>query len=258
MKPLLAATAALLLSAGAASAQNVVGLTADGRLVPFDGKSLSAGAAVPISGVEGAVIGIDVRPADGMLYAVSDRGAIYTVDPRSGAAKMVSKLNQPFAGAPKAVVDFNPVADRLRLIALDGTSLRVNVATGEAVVDGKLRYADNDVNKGKAPTVTTGAYTNSMAGAKETALYDIDTALDVLALQAPPNDGILQTRGKLGVDLAPTTAFDIAPTGDGGNAAWAVSGQSVYTIDLQKGSARKVGDLKNLPGDLIDIAVMPM
>ena len=45
-----------------------------------------------ITGIAGKVLGIDVRPADGMLYAVGADGGIYTVDTKTGKATMKSKL----------------------------------------------------------------------------------------------------------------------------------------------------------------------
>ena len=39
-----------------------------------------------IQGLTGKVLGIDVRPADGMLYAVGADGGIYTVDLQTGKA----------------------------------------------------------------------------------------------------------------------------------------------------------------------------
>ena len=88
-----------------------------------------------------------------------------------------------------------PHARRLRT----GMSLRINVEDGKTTVDGQLKYAEADASKGKQPKVTAAAYSNSFAGTKETALYDIDTANGMLVKQAPPNDGILNTLGKLGM-----------------------------------------------------------
>lgn len=51
---------------------------------------------------------------------------------------------------------------------------------------------------GKIPGVTAVGYTNSVAAAKETVLYDIDAAHALLVRQAPPNDGILVTVGAAG------------------------------------------------------------
>ena len=74
-------------------------------------------------------------------------------------------------------VDFNPVADRLRVITSDGTNLRINVDDGKATVDGALKFKDGDANAGKTPKVVAGAYSNSLKGSQAaTALYNIDAA----------------------------------------------------------------------------------
>ena len=52
-----------------------------------------------IQGVAGKVLGIDVRPADGMLYAVGADGGIYTVDLATGKATMKSKLDKTLDSA---------------------------------------------------------------------------------------------------------------------------------------------------------------
>ncbi|MBL8698950.1 MAG: DUF4394 domain-containing protein [Alphaproteobacteria bacterium] len=248
---------AIVLAAGPAAALQVLGLGDDNRLVVFDTGRPVVTARIALSGVEGRLLGIDFRPADGKLYGVSERGTIYTIDPRSGAATAVATLTQGFAAAPKPVVDFNPQADRLRLINVAGTSFRVVPETGAVTVDGTLRFAEGDRHHGVRPTVTAGAYTNAFAGARGTELFNIDTALDVLVLQSPPNDGVLQSRGRLGIDFSPTTAFDIVPTADGGNRAFAVSRRVLYGIDLESGRARRIAAIARLGTDLIDIAIVP-
>jgi hypothetical protein len=55
------------------------------------------------------------------------------------------------------------------------------------------------MHKGETPKIVAGAYTNSIKGAKETTLYDIDATIGGLIKQAPPNDGVLNAVGKLGV-----------------------------------------------------------
>lgn len=254
---LLLVVLSLAAAATPAMALQVVGLSEDNQLIAFDTRRPKVASRVAVTGIEGRLLGIDFRPADGKLYGVSDRGAIYTIDPRTGVATMAARLAHDFAANPKPIVDFNPQADRLRLINLAGTSLRVVADSGAAAVDGSLRYADDDRHRGIRPTITAGAYTNSFAGARGTELFNIDTALDVLVLQSPPNDGVLQTRGKLGVDLSPDTAFDIAPTPDGGNRAFAVSRRVLYGIDLATGRARRIAAISGLTRDLIDIALVP-
>jgi uncharacterized surface protein with fasciclin (FAS1) repeats len=61
--------------------------------------------------------------------------------------------------------------------------------------------------------VVGAAYNNSVAGATRTQLYVVDAATGSLAIVNPPNDGILNTVGSLGVDLPDATSFDIAANG---------------------------------------------
>ena len=243
-------------AAGPAVAASVVGLMPDNRIIIFDSDKPGLAKTTAISGVQGKILGIDVRPADRKLYAVSDADMIYTIDPWTGAASMVSKLSTSFKGGEKAVVDFNPVADRLRLMGANGTNFRVHPDTGAVTADGTLAFAANDRNAGKKPAVAAGAYTNAMAGARETALYNLEPTMGALLLQSPPNDGVQQTRGPLGVKLKPTVAFDITSDGAGGNVAYALADKTLYTVNLETGKATKVRELKKLPA-LIDIAVLP-
>lgn len=249
----LAATALACLPA-AAEAATLIGLTADNRLVMIDTETRRATAPVAISGAEGRILGIDIRPADGGLYALTDTGALYTVEPRSGRAMLKSRLSVPFESGGRAVVDFNPVADRLRVMGVSGANLRVNVETGETAVDGTLKYHPEDRNAGTTPRITAGAYTNSVAGTTTTALLTIDTLLGQLNLQAPPNDGAQRTRGTVGVELPPGTAFDILADRAGGNEGFLVALGALHRIDLESGSVTSLGTISGLPGEIIDIA----
>ena len=64
------------------------------------------------------------------------------------------------------------------------------------------------MHKGEKPNVIAGAYSNSVKGTKETTLYNIDGTIGALLKQVPPNDGVLNAIGKLGVK-ADNAAFDI-------------------------------------------------
>src|SRR6476661_4667786 len=185
--------------ANAASAASIIGLVDGKTLVWVDPATKKVTGKADIKGAT-SVVGIDVRPADGMLYAVTADGGIYTVDARSGAATMKSKLSETLKAGTTVTVDFNPVADRLRVITSDGTNLRINVVDGKATVDSALKFKEGDANAGKTPMVVAGAYSNSFKGTKATALYDID-ASGALLSQAPPNDGVLNTIGSLGIKL---------------------------------------------------------
>lgn len=203
------------------------------------------------------LVGIDVRPADGKLYGLTADGTVVTIDHRSGKWEKKSQLSEKLPAGATFTVDFNPAADRMRVIASDGTSLRINVEDGKTIVDGRLRYADADAAKGKTPKVTAGAYVNSFAGTKETTLYDIDTDAGTLVRQAPPNDGILNTIGTLGVKLRGPVAFDIQSDGKGGNAAWMLTASTLYAVDLGSGATRMVAKIAGLKGRATDFAVLP-
>jgi hypothetical protein len=226
-------------------------------MIRFDCARPDAATVTPIRGVTGTLVGIDRRPANGLLYGVSDANDVYVVDATAGSATAVSTLTVAFDGGARSGVDFNPQADRLRLIAAGGQNLRVNVDLGATAVDGPLRYAATDANAGKRPAITAAAYTSSVADAPSTKLFDIDSELDVLALQEPPNDGILTTIGPLGVDFGPRAGFDIA-TEAGVDRAFAVAGSTLYGIDLATGAARALGTLRlPLGTEVIGLAVVP-
>lgn len=252
------AAAALSLGFGAfpAAAATVVALADGTKLHWIDTeKMMVTGTATLANG--GKLVGMDVRPTDGKLYGVTADGAIVIVDPKSGQWTAKSQISEKLPAGVDIAIDFNPVADRMRLIASDGTSLRINVEDGKAVVDGKLRYADTDAHKGKMVKAGAAAYTNSVAGTKETALYDIDVANGTLVKQVPPNDGILNTIGALNVKFDGGVAFDIWSDGKGANSAWLLSGGIIYSVDLATGAAKSAGAVKGLSGRVVDMAVLP-
>lgn len=253
---LLAAVAAAALSPALGQAATLAGLTADNRLVMIDTETRRAGAPVAIRGVEGRVLGIDQRPADGSLVALADTWTLWRVDPRSGAATLLSRLTERAELGGRAVVDFNPTVDRLRVMGMNGTNLRINVDTGATLVDGTLKYAPADRNAGTMPRITAGAYSNSVKGATQTALYTIDTLLGSFNLQAPPNDGVQQSKASFGMSLPPATAFDILADGDGGNWGFVLANGTLHSLDLASGTLTAIGPVADLPGEVIDIAAM--
>jgi len=243
---------ASLVASHAASAASIIGLLDGKTLVWVDPATRKVTGKADIKGASN-IVGIDVRPADGALYAVTQDGGIYTVDAKTGAATMKSKLSETLKTGVTVTVDFNPVADRLRIITSEGVNLRVNVDDGKVIVDGALKYKDGDAQAGKTPNVIAGAYTSSSnpkPGA--TALYDIDAAGHLLS-QAPPNDGTLNTVGMLGIKLDGPVAFNIVAKGED-NAAWLVTGNTLYSVDLKTGKATAAGKLEGITGKLTDIA----
>ena len=90
------------------------------------------------------------------------------------------------------------------------------------------------------------AYTNSVAGATSTTLYVLGGTQNVLATQNPPNEGVLNTVGPLGLEVSTLSSFDIAPGSNTAYVATITTGRdvpiaSLYTIDLNTGTATLVG-----------------
>ena len=242
------------LTAASAQAATVAGLVDGKTLVLIDTTAKKVTKSIAIQG--GNVVGIDVRPSDKQLYGVTRQGKIVIIDTATGKTTEKSQISEKLPTGTISV-DFNPVADRMRLIGGDGTSLRINVEDGKATVDGSLKYAEMDTNKGKKPKAAAVAYTNSFAGTKETALYDIDATTNALVKQVPPNDGVINTIGAMGMKISGPIAFDIASDGKGGNQAWLMAGSTLYSVDLATGAAKSAGKIGGVKGKLQDMAIMP-
>ena len=207
-------------ASSAPSNQTAFALTTTNKILRFrtyaPGTILSA---VTVTGLQPGerLVGIDVRPATGELWAVGDADRLYTVDPTSGAATERSVLSAPLDGRHFGV-DFTPPVDRLRIVSDAEQNLRVNVDTGAVTVDGSLGYTGFLASED--PKVTAAAYTNSQCGPpnptpappqpRTTTLYDLDARLDLLSTQAPPNDGVLNAVGGLGVNVRARAGFDIS------------------------------------------------
>lgn len=210
-----------------------------------------------------SLIGIDYRPADGKLYAVGSLGTIYIIDPSTNRAELKSTLiadsadtTAPYtaiSGNPALMsVDFNPAADRLRVIGNDGQNLRINVDTGATTTDGAINGAD--------ATITSAAYSNSFVGTATTRLFDLDVKADRLYLQSPPNDGTLAVSAPLGINAEGSSGFDIDSNNNQGYAILNVgSKQQFYKIDINKlaatDSANAAMLVGNLPSSLTSAAI---
>jgi hypothetical protein len=254
----LALAAAALLGAASfatlAQAAPAVGLVGDTTLVMFDIETRVVSGTMDVSGVDG-LAGIDVRPADKMLYGVTLSGEVVTIDTASGAATIKSTLSEKLPSYDGAIVDFNPTADRLRLMGTDGTNHRVNVDDGMVTVDGSLAYEAGDMHEGETTAIVEAAYINSIGKPEATAMYDIDATIAALIQQVSPNDGTLKAIGKLGVEGS-TYAFDISASEDLTNTAWLVVDNELFTVDLATGMAASQGAIEGVDGMISDIAIL--
>ncbi|MGI4808355.1 MAG: DUF4394 domain-containing protein, partial [Janthinobacterium lividum] len=149
-------------------------------------------------------------------------------------------------------ISFNPPVDRLRSVGTSGQNLRVNVDTGVVTVDGTLAYATGDANAAVTPRIVGAGYTNQNAGTiSTTTLYDLDAANTTLVTQAPPNNGTLNTVGRLGVNSI--VSFDIdGRTGT----AYAATNSALYQVNLTTGAASSIGTFSS--ASLTDFALTPV
>jgi Domain of unknown function (DUF4394) len=235
--------------AGRAPYIEVVGLTADQRLICFradrPGRARDIGTVSGLQ-VDTKLVGIDARPANGAYYGLGDQGGVYTLDPGTAQATLVSRSTEALRGTSFGV-DFNPAADRMRLISDAGQNLRINVDTGAASPpDANLAYTAGTTATG----VVAAAYTNNDKVVETaTTLFDVDSSLDQVAVQSPPNNGSLVATGKLGVDAGPDVTADIySRTRNGAtqdNTGFAAiggpSGTIFYGLDVITGRVTKIG-----------------
>lgn len=249
---------------------DIVVLTDDGRLGCVEGAKPTAtkviGAVTGLAAGE-TLLSIDYRSPftdsagtsngvgqEGVLYGLGNLGGIYSIDAKTAVATKKSQLSVALTGG-RTSIDFNPTVDRLRVVGDDGQDLRVNVDTGAAIVDGTLNYASVT-----APGINGIAYTNvDTDPATATTLYDIDTTVDQLVVQNPPNSGTLvQIGGALGVDATGPVGFDLysklADIGGGRYTTTDIEGYATVTTS----GASTLYQVTPFSGRLTSIGAVPL
>lgn len=218
-----------------------------------------------VTGLTGdtGLIGIDFRVQDGLMYGVGNKGGIYTIKTPPATTDVVvtkvSQLQYALHGANFGV-DFNPAADRLRVISDNGQNLRHNLNDHSTVQDLNLTTPPAE---GTTKGVSAAAYTNNdLNAATATTLVDINTTTDQVVLQSPANNGTLAPTGSLGIDAGINAGMDIYSTLSGGktvdNAAFAsltpngTGTPSLYGINVFTGQATSIGQF---PLNITDLAI---
>jgi trimeric autotransporter adhesin len=256
------------LSAPAQAPGELLGMTESQRIVSFNRAApakLCTSAAVNGLAPNERVLGLDVRPSDGALYALGSAGDIYTLDVASGVATRRALLmadpndtTDPYTGLTDTDygAGFNPVPDRLRAIGSAGQNLRIDVDSGAT-------FTDSPIADGAG--IGAVAYANAFAGAKSTTLFGVDTSGDVLVRVGGdpatggacptdlgnPNCGVITSIGPLGQDATSIVGFDIdGTTGSLGSALLALSpagatSSSLLVVDLETGAAAAPAGLAN-------------
>jgi hypothetical protein len=253
-------------SEGPPRKEMVIALTQGHELIRFNaGQPRRILERKPLRGLPAGeqLVGIDFRIARGDLYGLSRQGRLYTIDTGTGQLSRVGSLPLalPLEGEAYGF-DFNPAADRIRVVA-GSFNLRLHPDTAAAVdgdaatpgsqPDARLAYASGDRAAGRVPDIVGAAYTYNKRDEKLTTNYVLDRAQGTLVMQGSleatlpvvsPNSGRLTTVGVLGLGPFADAGFDIADVT--GAALAAVRGSAsgptrLYDVDLGSGRARLLG-----------------
>jgi Domain of unknown function (DUF4394)/PEP-CTERM motif len=248
----------LAFGGGRVEAEVLTGLTSTGNLVTFDsGTPGTIASNVAIIGLGGeTLLGIDRRPATGLLYGLGSSSHLYTINTTTGLATAVGAAFSPALSGTAFGFDFNPVPDRIRVTSTDTSNFRLNPNDGTvAGTDTSLSYASGDSGAGLTPRVVGAAYTNNFNGTAVTTLFGIDSNRDVLVMLGgpngvpSPNGGVLTTIGTdLGFNTSDLVGFDISgTTGVAFASLVAPTGGAaqLFTINLATGTATLVGTIGN-------------
>jgi hypothetical protein len=242
--PTLALAATLLLPAPSLHAETAYALDGRNLLLRFDTNSPGfIESTQVIRGLQPGelILGLDFRPANGMLYGLGSTSRLYTIDIATGQARPVAPM--PFTPALEGTefgFDFNPTVDRIRLVSNTGQNLRLHPDTGVvAAVDARLNQSGTD-----RPVIVGAAYTNSVAGATSTTMYTIDAETRALQTQVPPNDGTQNRIGMTNIDMSELAGFDISPTTGMAYIATRVRGSNasaLYQVSLSNAATILLG-----------------
>jgi hypothetical protein len=263
-----ATTAVVVGGAGSSSAQatglRAFGISADGTLMATftTDRPQVLDWVRAITGLVGdrVLVGIDIRPQDGLMYGVGDNGGIYTIKtPPQTPDVVVTKVSQltvPLYGTDFGV-DFNPAADRLRVISDNAQNLRHNLADHTTLEDAVLTTPPSP---SPARGITAAAYTNNdLNPGTATTLFGLNTSTDQVVIQSPANNGTTAPTGAFGADIGPNAGFDIYSDLTGGKTT-SVSGFAVatppggastlYGVNLLTGAATSIGAFPLPFGDI--------
>lgn len=221
-----------------------------GQLYP---PGASPGMSLSSMAVGEVLVAIDRRLLNNQLYglgynATTKAVSLYAIQP---------EINHAFPiGAPQTFatditgttfgMDFNPVADRVRVVTSTGQNFRMNPNNG-LIVDGTpitlAKDRDADLNGG-ATTASECAYTNNeLLPAGITTLYTVSGGN--LYLQNPPNNGTLGTAIAI-TGVQTIHGFDLDPSVDAPAANAAVTAGKGYVIATATGQTAQQAGLVDL------------
>ena len=260
----LSVVAALALLPAIASAQTAFGLTSGGAIFSFNTSAPSTiNNLTLVTGIgTDRLVDIDFYPVNGALFGFAASGNLYRINPFTGIATLDVSPQMSVGTVLRA--DFNPAADRARLISAGNQNYRLTPSVqtpgpanpGLVTNDGNFAFASGSGTG--TPNLQGAAYTNNFDGTTTTSLYTVDLNnlyLNSNATGAPAGSfGLLTLVGSLGITLDPgRIGFDIAQSG----IAFLSNNDLLYTVNLQTGAATLAGTIGGALGaDTISIAVV--
>jgi hypothetical protein len=239
-------------SAGTPRKETVWAVTDAAELVRFNaGQPQKLQQRVALQGLPAGdkLVGIDFRVSRGVLYALSASGRLYTLDTQTGRLTAVGSAPPVVLQGERFGFDFNPAADRVRVVSDSGQNLRLHPDTGAlAATDPALNWA---APGRPAPRVAAAAYTYNKKDEKLTTNYAIDLGAGTLVMQGSlegtqpavsPNTGALTVVGPLGSGTLDAAALDIADIDNTALAALRSKGRTrLYVLDLATGRGTPLG-----------------
>ena len=223
----------LLVAASQVNADTLYGVSSSSIAV-IDTLNLGAVSYINVSGLAAneRLLGVDLRPTDGLVYGLTSQNRLYTLDTMTGAATFKTSLTGASLTGQSIGIDFNPVADfagnaSLRVVTGAGNNYAINANTG---------VVGNTAGANIGSGYTAVAYSNSEPGVTpaSTGLYYVNTTTDSLHFLAsgfnnPAGAGGIQTVGALGVNALSASGFDILGNGK----AYALFNLDDGTLDSQ-------------------------
>lgn len=256
--------ASLLAGAAQVNADTLYGFNSS-KIAVIDSLNLGAVSYLDISGLSAGerLLGVDLRPTDGLVYGLTSQNRLYTLDTTTGAATFKSTLSGASVAGQSIGIDFNPVADfagasSLRVITGTGNNYAINANTG---VVGNVAGA----NIGSGYTAVS--YINSIPGTAPTStgLYYVNTNSDSLhflgtGFNNPAGAGGIQLVGSLGVNALSAGGFDVLGNGH----AYALFNlddgtldSQLFSINLATGTATYLTTLNGTFNGLTGVAAVP-
>lgn len=196
----------------------------------------------PITGLQSGenIVGLDMRPLTGQLFALGNSSRIYTVNPASGVATQVGLPLVTTLSGTDFGFDFEPTTDLIRITSNLRQNLTVNPVTGIATSSPALTPGNTTSSQ-----ITAIAYNSNLViptNPTATTLFGINVATDSL-YRVTATSGALTRVGKLRVAGAnATNGFDIGAVSGIGYSLLSVGNETkIYSINLTLGSATEVG-----------------